>query len=98
MTIGLKHTAIRPNEGFMRQLQIFYQTSFKVSKKDKETRMFYLERVVNEVMSESIVFLALLLSKIASASRHCICCTCAKSVSSDKFRVLHSCSLAVELY
>ena len=37
----------------MHQLDIFHQASFKVSKRDKETRMFYLERVVNEVMSRS---------------------------------------------
>ncbi|KAI8976656.1 hypothetical protein BD414DRAFT_467005 [Trametes punicea] len=42
---------VQPNEGFMRQLEIFYKASFKVSKRDKETRMFYLERVVNEVMN-----------------------------------------------
>ena len=36
----------------MRQLEIFHQASFKVSKRDKETRLFYLERVMNEVMSE----------------------------------------------
>ena len=37
----------------MRQLEIFHQASFKVTKRDKETRMFYLERVMNEVMSAS---------------------------------------------
>ncbi|CDO77073.1 hypothetical protein BN946_scf184473.g17 [Trametes cinnabarina] len=42
---------VQPNEGFMRQLEIFYKASFKVSKRDKETRMFYLERVVREVMN-----------------------------------------------
>ncbi|KAI0642554.1 hypothetical protein C8Q79DRAFT_982660 [Trametes meyenii] len=42
---------VQPNEGFMRQLEIFHKASFKVSKSDKETRMFYLERVVNEVMN-----------------------------------------------
>ncbi|OSC96594.1 hypothetical protein PYCCODRAFT_1378886 [Trametes coccinea BRFM310] len=42
---------VQPNEGFMRQLEIFYKASFKVSKRDKETRMFYLERVVHEVMN-----------------------------------------------
>ena len=47
LTYGL----LRPNDGFMRQLDIFHQASFKVSKRDKETRLFYLERVVNEVMS-----------------------------------------------
>ncbi|KAI0630993.1 hypothetical protein C8Q77DRAFT_1130528 [Trametes polyzona] len=42
---------VQPNDGFMRQLEIFYKASFKVSKHNKETRMFYLERVVNEVMN-----------------------------------------------
>ncbi|KAM5536132.1 hypothetical protein V8D89_010231 [Ganoderma adspersum] len=42
---------VQPNEGFMRQLEIFHQASFRVSKQDKETRLFYLERVVNEVMN-----------------------------------------------
>ncbi|KAI0367683.1 hypothetical protein BV20DRAFT_1037581 [Pilatotrama ljubarskyi] len=42
---------VQPNEGFMRQLGIFYKASFKVSKRDKETRMFYLERVMHEVMN-----------------------------------------------
>ncbi|KAI0720791.1 hypothetical protein C8T65DRAFT_567048 [Cerioporus squamosus] len=42
---------VQPNEGFMHQLDIFYASSFKVSKRDKETRMFYLERTVNEVMN-----------------------------------------------
>ncbi|TFK89292.1 hypothetical protein K466DRAFT_652194 [Polyporus arcularius HHB13444] len=42
---------VQPNEGFMHQLDIFYAASFKVSKRDKETRMFYLERTVNEVMN-----------------------------------------------
>ena len=42
----------------MRQLEIFHQASFKVSKRDKETRLFYLERVVNEVMSASVVLQA----------------------------------------
>ena len=44
----------RPNEGFMAQLEIFYQASFKVSKRDKATRMFYLERAVEEILSKSI--------------------------------------------
>ncbi|KAI1784869.1 hypothetical protein LXA43DRAFT_1066409 [Ganoderma leucocontextum] len=42
---------VQPNEGFMRQLEIFHQASFRVSKRDKETRLFYLERVVHEVMN-----------------------------------------------
>ncbi|KAI0825190.1 hypothetical protein BC628DRAFT_1410586 [Trametes gibbosa] len=42
---------VQPNDGFMRQLEIFHAASFKVSKRDKATRMFYLERVVHEVMN-----------------------------------------------
>ena len=53
MFITLIAVTSRMNEGFMRQLENFYQAPFKVSKRDKETRMFYLERVVNEVMSGS---------------------------------------------
>ena len=49
----LMETVHRPNDGFMHQLDIFHQASYKVSKHDKETRLFYLERVVNEVMSTS---------------------------------------------
>lgn len=52
VNIPFTSTHCRPNEGFMRQLEIFHKASFKVSKHDKETRMFYLERVVREVMSE----------------------------------------------
>ena len=42
---------LRPNDGFLRQLDVFYQASFKVSRRDKATRMFYLERAVEEVVS-----------------------------------------------
>ena len=38
----------------MTQLEIFHQASFKVSRRDKATRMFYLERAVEEVLSEAI--------------------------------------------
>ncbi|KAI0032407.1 hypothetical protein K488DRAFT_78503 [Vararia minispora EC-137] len=41
----------QPNEGFISQLEIFHQASFKVSKRDKATRMFYLERAVEEVLN-----------------------------------------------
>ncbi|KAI0739126.1 hypothetical protein C8Q80DRAFT_1112923 [Daedaleopsis nitida] len=50
-TIRKARPDVQPNEGFMRQLEIFHKASFKVSKRDKETRLFYLERVVNEVMN-----------------------------------------------
>ncbi|KAH9072875.1 hypothetical protein EDB83DRAFT_2505252 [Lactarius deliciosus] len=42
---------INPNAGFMAQLEIFHQASFKVSRRDKATRMFYLERAVEEVLN-----------------------------------------------
>ncbi|KAI0322888.1 hypothetical protein OF83DRAFT_1091072 [Amylostereum chailletii] len=41
----------QPNIGFMNQLEIFHQASFKVSRRDKATRMFYLERAVEEIMN-----------------------------------------------
>ncbi|KAA1472417.1 hypothetical protein DENSPDRAFT_800964 [Dentipellis sp. KUC8613] len=40
-----------PNDGFMRQLEIFHQAAFKVSRRDKATRMFYLERAVDEILN-----------------------------------------------
>ncbi|THH05688.1 hypothetical protein EW146_g9835 [Bondarzewia mesenterica] len=42
---------IQPNDGFLRQLEIFHQASFKVSRRDKATRMFYLERAVEEILN-----------------------------------------------
>lgn len=38
----------------MTQLEIFHEASFKVSRRDKATRMFYLERAVEEVLSNTI--------------------------------------------
>ena len=43
-----------PNVGFMAQLEIFHQASYKVSRRDKATRMFYLERAVEEILSNVI--------------------------------------------
>jgi dual specificity phosphatase 12 len=42
---------IEPNEGFMEQLKVFHQASYKFTRRDKATRMFYLERTVEEVMN-----------------------------------------------
>ncbi|KZT64540.1 hypothetical protein DAEQUDRAFT_732477 [Daedalea quercina L-15889] len=42
---------VQPNEGFLRQLAVFQEASFRVSRRDKATRMYYLERVVEEVMN-----------------------------------------------
>ncbi len=38
----------------MAQLEIFHQASYKVSRRDKATRMFYLERAVEEILSNII--------------------------------------------
>ncbi|KAI0066919.1 hypothetical protein BV25DRAFT_1795762 [Artomyces pyxidatus] len=43
--------SIQPNEGFMAQLEIFHEASYKVSRRDKATRMFYLERAVEEILN-----------------------------------------------
>ncbi|OCH89205.1 hypothetical protein OBBRIDRAFT_732976 [Obba rivulosa] len=42
---------IQPNDGFLRQLEVFHAASFKVSRRDKATRMYYLERVMQDVMN-----------------------------------------------
>ncbi|KAI0254635.1 hypothetical protein BJV78DRAFT_1274060 [Lactifluus subvellereus] len=44
-------SSINPNAGFMAQLEIFHQASYKVSRRDKATRMFYLERAVEEILN-----------------------------------------------
>ncbi len=40
-----------PNTGFLVQLELFHKASFRISQRDKSTRMFYMERAVEEVMS-----------------------------------------------
>lgn len=35
----------------MRQLEIYQKSKFKVTKKDKHVRTFYMERAVQEVLS-----------------------------------------------
>ncbi|OBZ67295.1 hypothetical protein A0H81_12557 [Grifola frondosa] len=42
---------VQPNDGFLEQLEVFHNASFKVSRRDKATRMFYLERVVQDVLN-----------------------------------------------
>ncbi|KAG6812879.1 hypothetical protein H0H92_015807 [Tricholoma furcatifolium] len=42
---------IEPNQGFLRQLEIFHQAQFKVSRRDKTTRLYYMERALDEVMN-----------------------------------------------
>ncbi|EJD00661.1 uncharacterized protein FOMMEDRAFT_22408 [Fomitiporia mediterranea MF3/22] len=41
----------QPNDGFLAQLDIFYQASYKVSKRNKAMRMYYLERALDEIMN-----------------------------------------------
>ncbi|KAG8216902.1 protein-tyrosine phosphatase-like protein [Butyriboletus roseoflavus] len=40
-----------PNEGFLQQLEIFHQASYKISRRSKPVRMFYMERTLEEVMN-----------------------------------------------
>jgi len=42
----------RPNEGFLHQLEVFHQASYKFTRRDKSIRMFYMERTVEEMMSK----------------------------------------------
>lgn len=42
---------VDPNSGFLEQLDVFHRASYKVSRNDKTTRMFYLERAVQEIMN-----------------------------------------------
>ncbi|KAF8068955.1 hypothetical protein FPV67DRAFT_1098469 [Lyophyllum atratum] len=42
---------IEPNQNFFRQLEIFYHAQFKITRRDKTTRMYYMERTLDEVMN-----------------------------------------------
>lgn len=46
------HVICRPNDNFLAQLQIFHKASCRVSMHDKATRMFYLERMVQGIISK----------------------------------------------
>ncbi|GJE99573.1 ual-specificity phosphatase domain-containing protein [Phanerochaete sordida] len=41
---------VEPNDSFLAQLQIFHKASCRVSMHDKATRMFYLERMVKNII------------------------------------------------
>ncbi|KAK7061111.1 tyrosine protein phosphatase yvh1 [Paramarasmius palmivorus] len=43
--------SIDPNPGFLLQLEIFYNASYKITGRDKTTRMWYMERTVEEVLN-----------------------------------------------
>ncbi|GAV99965.1 dual-specificity protein [Lentinula edodes] len=42
---------IDPNPGFIAQLEIFHHASFNISRKDKDTRLYYMQRTTEEVMN-----------------------------------------------
>ncbi|KAJ3812781.1 hypothetical protein EV368DRAFT_41057 [Lentinula lateritia] len=42
---------IDPNPGFIAQLEIFHNASFNISRKDKDTRLYYMQRTTEEVMN-----------------------------------------------
>ncbi|KAJ3998375.1 hypothetical protein F5050DRAFT_1567358 [Lentinula boryana] len=42
---------IDPNPAFIAQLEIFHKASFTISRKDKNTRMYYMQRTTEEVMN-----------------------------------------------
>ncbi|KAL0959580.1 hypothetical protein HGRIS_011290 [Hohenbuehelia grisea] len=49
--IQKSHPNISPNDNFLRQLQVFHTAKFRISRRDKTTRMYYMERTVEEVMN-----------------------------------------------
>ena len=52
----------------MAQLEIFHQASYKVSRRDKATRMFYLERAVEEILSNTVFLRRIMIYCMLSAS------------------------------
>lgn len=42
---------IEPNENFLQQLEIFHNAHHKISRKDKATRMYYMERAMHELLN-----------------------------------------------
>ncbi|KAK7441037.1 tyrosine protein phosphatase yvh1 [Stygiomarasmius scandens] len=42
---------VDPNPGFLIQLEIFHNAAYKISRRDKTTRLFYMERAMEEVMN-----------------------------------------------
>ncbi|KDR80051.1 hypothetical protein GALMADRAFT_1177087 [Galerina marginata CBS 339.88] len=45
---------IDPNQGFLQQLDLFHSAQYKISRREKAIRMFYMGRAVDEVMSAFI--------------------------------------------
>ncbi|KAF9471900.1 hypothetical protein BDN70DRAFT_938587 [Pholiota conissans] len=42
---------VEPNQGFLQQLELFHDARYKISRREKAIRMFYLDRTVGEVMN-----------------------------------------------
>ncbi|KDR80052.1 hypothetical protein GALMADRAFT_222955 [Galerina marginata CBS 339.88] len=42
---------IDPNQGFLQQLDLFHSAQYKISRREKAIRMFYMGRAVDEVMN-----------------------------------------------
>jgi dual specificity phosphatase 12 len=40
----------------MEQLEVFHKSSYKFTRRDKATRMFYLERTMDEILSKNRCF------------------------------------------
>ncbi|KIJ36307.1 hypothetical protein M422DRAFT_212249 [Sphaerobolus stellatus SS14] len=43
--------SIQPNPGFMAQLEVFYSAHYQLTRRNKETRTFYVQRAVKEVLN-----------------------------------------------
>ncbi|KAG6333939.1 hypothetical protein ID866_5150 [Astraeus odoratus] len=43
--------SVEPNEGFLYQLEVFHDASYKFTRREKSIRMFYMERTVEEIMN-----------------------------------------------
>ncbi|PFH48684.1 hypothetical protein AMATHDRAFT_5592 [Amanita thiersii Skay4041] len=42
---------VEPNQNFLQQLEIFHKAQFRISRKDKNVRMFYMERAAQELLN-----------------------------------------------
>ncbi|KAF8960298.1 hypothetical protein BDZ97DRAFT_2037868 [Flammula alnicola] len=43
--------SVEPNQGFLQQLELFHDARYKISRREKAIRMFYMGRAVEEVMN-----------------------------------------------
>ncbi|KAH9478381.1 Dual specificity protein phosphatase MPK-4 [Psilocybe cubensis] len=49
--IKQKRPNVEPNQGFLYQLELFHTARYKISRREKSVRRFYMERTVGEVMN-----------------------------------------------